>query len=86
VRLSKGRRASIDDFAGDVAPRDVRQRQSDAIEAAALPEIQMVERARANADDGAAGHGRRIRRVLESEDVRSAVLVKTDGLHSVLEF
>ena len=57
-----------------------------AIESAALPEIQMVERARANADDGAAGHGRRIRRVLESEDVRSAVLVKTDGLHSVLEF
>ena len=74
----------INDLAGDVTPRDVRHRQPDAIETAALPKIQMIQRARADADDGAAGSRFRIRGLLEPEDLRSAVLVKPDGLHSDL--
>jgi hypothetical protein len=72
----------IDDLPGDVASRDVRKRQLDAIQTAALSQIQVIERARADADDGAARCGFRIRGVLEPEDLRSAMLMKPDGLHS----
>ena len=41
----------------------------------------MIEGAGADANDRAAGHGERIRGVFVSEDLRAAVLVKTDRLH-----
>ena len=45
------------DFPRDVGARDVRQRDLDAIEPAALPEIEMIEGARADAHDNPARRG-----------------------------
>jgi hypothetical protein len=47
--------AGVDDFAGDVGSRDVWQGDAHALDPAPLPEVEMVERARAHADDGPAG-------------------------------
>ena len=51
-----------DHFAGDVAARDVRQRNRDPWQASPLPEVEMIQRARADADQRLAGRRHRIRR------------------------
>ena len=51
---------------------------------APLPEIEMVERARAHADEHLARREHRIRRVLVAEDVGPAVLMEADGFHRIV--
>ncbi len=73
--------AGVDDLASDVAARDVRKREFDAIETAAFPEIQVIQGAGADAHDRSARRGRGVRGVLESEDVEAAMLVESDCFH-----
>ena len=73
--------AGIGDLTGDVRAGNMRQRNLHAIEAAPLPEIEMIQRARAHADDDPAGRSDRIGRVLVVQDLWSAMLMKSDCLH-----
>ena len=54
-----------------------------ALHAAALPEIQVIERAGADPDQGFARAGDRIGGIFVAKDLRSSVGMKPDGLHSV---
>ena len=54
------------------------------LEPAALPQVEVIQRARAHADEHLAGIELRIGRVLVPQDLRSAVLVESDGLHKKL--
>ena len=78
--------SGVDDFAGDVAAGDVRQRNAHPIDAAALPEIEMIQRAGAHANDGAPGCGYGIGRVFVAQHLGPAVLVEADCLHRRTEF
>src|SRR5262249_17017016 len=80
----KPARARIDHRAGDVAAGDVRQRQGDAIEAPALPEIEMIQRTRAEANARASGSGCRIGCVFVAEDLQPPVLMEADRLHGAM--
>ena len=63
----------------------MRQRNRHVLEAAALPQIEMVERARADAHKRVARTGLRIRRLLVAENLRAAVLVEADRLHKEIK-
>jgi hypothetical protein len=70
-----------DHFAGDVAARDVRQRNRDPWQASSLPEVQMIQRAGANAHQRLTRRRDRIRRVLVAQDLGTAVLMEANSLH-----
>src|SRR5690606_8949786 len=72
------------DLPGNIGARDVREGNRDAVESAALPEIEMVQRARAHANDGMPRARFRIRSVLIRQNVRSTVLVEANGFHRSL--
>ncbi len=57
------------------------KRDLDALHAAALPEIEMVERAGAHPDQGFARAGDGIGGVFIAEDIGSSMGMKPDGLH-----
>ena len=61
----------------------MRHRKRDALEAAALPEIEMVERARAHPYQHLARRERRFRRLLVAKDFWTAVLMEPDCLHEI---
>jgi len=73
-----------DDFARHVAARDMRQRNRDPRQAATLPQVEMIQRARADAYECFAGSRHRIRRVLVAQDVWTAMLMEANGLHRQL--
>jgi hypothetical protein len=62
----------------------MRQRNRDPRQAATLPEVEMIQRARAHAHECFAGTRHRIRRVLVAQDLRAAVLMESDGVHLVI--
>ena len=74
--------AGVDDFPRDIAPRDVRQGNADAFDAASLPEIEVVERAGADANDRMAGARFRIGRLLELQDFGTAMTVESNRFHA----
>ena len=59
----------------------MRERNLDALHAAPLPEIEMVEGARTHPNQSIARAGRWFGDVFEAEDIWSSVGVKPDGLH-----
>ena|SRR6185312_5264239 len=59
----------------------MRQRKRDAGDAATLPQIEMVQRAGADAHQGAAASGHGIGGLLVSKDFGSAVRVKANRFH-----
>jgi hypothetical protein len=69
------------DGAGDIAAGNVRKRNRNAGEAAADPEVEMVESAGVDADEDFAGAGFGFGDVGIAEDVGAAVAVKEDGSH-----
>ena len=71
-----------DHLAGDIRARNVRKRDLHPLHAAALPEIEVIERAGAHADQSFARAGDRIGGVFVPEHVGPAMRVKTDGFHS----
>src|SRR5262245_53957673 len=71
---SKAAVARIDHLARDIAPRDVRQRQLDVLEPAALPEVQVIQRARAHAHQRLPRVGRGIGHLEEFEDLGATVV------------
>ena len=73
--------AAPDDFARDIGAGNVRQRNRHAVETAPLPQIEVIERARAHADDRVPRQFGRVGRVFVDEHFRPAVLMKPDGLH-----
>jgi hypothetical protein len=68
-----------DDFACDIGAGNVRERQRDSFHAAALPEIEMIQRARANANQCLAGTGDGIIGVFVAENLGSSMRVETNG-------
>jgi hypothetical protein len=81
-RHGPARRLRDDD--GNIAPADVWQRDPHALETAALPEVEVVEGARAHAHQRLALASHRVGHVLDAEDAGVAVLVEPDGPHTVL--
>ncbi len=75
-------RADLRDFAGDVAAGNVRERNWNARQALADPDVEMVQSAGADADKHFAGANGWIGCVGVLENAGSAVLVKDDGFHS----
>jgi hypothetical protein len=75
--------SGFEDFSRDIAAWNVRQRNADAWNALSLPQVEVVQRASADANERAAGSQRRIRRVLVPEDVGSAMLMEPDGFHDL---
>jgi len=73
--------ADFFDGAGDIAAGNVRKRNRNAGEAAADPEVEMVESAGVDADEDFAGAGFGFGDVGVAEDVGAAVAVKEDGFH-----
>jgi hypothetical protein len=73
--------ADLRDLAGNVAARNVRQRDGNVGQSAADPEIEMVEGAGAHADEDFVGAKRGNRRVGVLQNFRAAVLLKDDGSH-----
>ena len=73
----------VDDDPGDVAARDVRQRNRDTPQAAPLPQIQVIERAGTNPHQRFARSDDRIGNLLEPQDFRAAVVVEADSLHGI---
>jgi hypothetical protein len=59
------------------------KRDLHALHAAALPQIEMIERARANANQGIARPRNGIVGILVTKDLRPSVRVKTNGSHSI---
>ena len=78
----EGAVAGIEDHARDVAARDMWQRNAHPLDPAPLPQVEMIQRAGVDADDGASGARLRIRRFFVLENVRTAVAVKPDGFHA----
>ena len=76
--------AGVDDLARDITAGDMGQRQRDSPDAAPLPEVEMIERARANPHDRATVARRRVRRILVAKNLRAAVLVKSNSLHVIV--
>jgi hypothetical protein len=74
--------ACVDDHAGDVAPRYVRQRNPHAIDAAALPQVEMIQRAGVHAHDRASGTGLGIGNVFVLKNVRTTVAMESDRFHA----
>ncbi len=72
----------LDDFAGDVGPENVGQPQAD--DAAPVPDVEVIERARADAHERVAGPGFGVERVFVPEHLRPTVLVEADCLHDAL--
>jgi hypothetical protein len=70
------RRPAVDHLAGDVASGDMRELR-DSRNAAALPEVQMVERAGADPHDRVARRRRRLGHVALGQHVRAAM--RRDG-------
>ena len=60
----------------------MRQRNAHPLDPAPLPQVEMIQRAGVDADDGASGARLRIRRFFVLENVRTAVAVKPDGFHA----
>ena len=73
--------ADFCDFAGDVASGNVRQRNRHIGQAAAHPEIKMIQRASFDPNEDIIRAQRWLRRVFEFEHARPAVLMKNDCLH-----
>ena len=59
----------------------MRHRNLHAIEAAPLPQVQMVERARPDPNDHPARTHGWVGRVFELQDLGAAMLMKTDATH-----
>ena len=72
------------DLAGHVGARNVGEGNLDPLDAPALPEVEVVERAGADAHERIAGVNRRIRRLFVAEDIGSSVLMETNGFHGSL--
>ena len=73
--------ANFGDFAGDVAAWDVRQRNRHVGQAAADPEVQMIQRASPDADENVIRAEGWLRRVFVLEYLWRAVLMENDCLH-----
>jgi hypothetical protein len=69
------------DLAGDVVAEDVRQRDGASRLAETRPDVEVVERAGADADEHFAGSGGRIRDIFVAQHLRSAVRAHHDRLH-----
>ena len=75
---------SGDDLAGDVAARNMRHRNFDARQTAPRPKIEVVQGAGAHPHQHFARSRLGIGRVLVTQYFDAAVLVKTNGLHSLI--
>jgi hypothetical protein len=51
------------------------------LESAASPEVEVIEGARAHADERLAARDVRLGRIFVAKDLRSAMLMKTNGFH-----
>src|SRR5256885_762002 len=67
------------DFTRDIAARDVRQWNSHPRQTAAFPDVEVVQRAGAHADQDVVGAEFGIGRLLEPQDLRSAMRMKSNG-------
>ncbi len=72
---------SVRDFTGHVAAGDMRERDPQAFEPAAFPQVEMVECAGVHAHDGASRGRRGIRCLLIPDDRRRTVLMESCGFH-----
>ena len=70
-----------DHLAGDVGARDMRKRNADPLNAAALPQVEVIERAGAHAHKGFARVGHRLGDVFVAEDVGPSVCVEPNRFH-----
>ena len=70
-----------DHLAGHIRAGDMWERNPDPFHPAALPQIEMVQRARPDPYDHPARTRGWIGRVFELQDLRAAMLVKTDAAH-----
>ena len=70
-----------DHFARDVTARDVRHRELHVGKTAALPDVEMIQRARAHADEHVARFELGLGSIFEAQHVGTAVLVETNGFH-----
>jgi hypothetical protein len=73
--------ADLRDFAGDVAAGNVRERKRNTGQTAANPEVEMIERARFDADEDFVGLDGGLRNVDKFENFRRTVLFENDGFH-----
>ena len=73
--------ALFDHFAGDVAAQDVRHGESHAGDALAQPEVEVVQRAGAHADQDLVGADLGVRGVFVDQHLGPAVLVDPCSLH-----
>lgn len=76
--------ADFGDFAGDIAARDMRERNRDARQTSADPEVEMIQRAGVDAHKDVVGAQVGFVDVGVVEDGRVAVLVEEDGFHMSL--
>jgi hypothetical protein len=72
------------DLAGDVRAEDVGKRELHPLDAAPVPDVEMIQGTRADADDSVAALQLGIRRILVTEHFWRSVLVKPDSLHAAL--
>jgi hypothetical protein len=73
--------ADFGDFTGDIASRDVRERNGNTRQAPADPEVEVVQGAGADTNEDVIGAEMRFNDVGVMEDARFAVLVEDDGFH-----
>ncbi len=78
--------ADFGDFSGHVAARNVREGNGNVGQAAAHPEVEMIQRASAHAHEHFRRAGLRVRHVGELQNFGPAVLVEEDGFHVWLQF
>jgi len=74
-------RADFGDFAGNVAAGNVRERNFPAGDAFANPEIEMIERAGADAHQNIIRADSRFGDIFVAQDFRAAVFGEDDGFH-----
>jgi hypothetical protein len=74
-------RADLGDFAGNIAARNVRERDGNAGKATANPEVEMIKGAGADADEDFIVAENRFGDVGIAEDGRVTVFVNNDGFH-----
>jgi hypothetical protein len=73
--------ANLLDGAGNIAAGNMRERDGNARDSAAHPEVEMIESAGVDADDDFAGARFGFGNVGVAEDVGAAVVVEKDGFH-----
>ena len=73
-----------DDLSGHIAAGNMRHRERHALESTPFPDVEIVQRARSNPDQHFPWSGHRIRRVLVTQNLRTAVLMEPYGFHLVI--